>query len=296
MKALLIRIPLATRWLLAAFAGLAALVAIDVLVGEIHIGILSVIPLLLIGFFGSRRLALVTALLCAAVFAVLDNDILPPMFFVRWTMPTDALFLAVALVAILLTSERLRKSEVAARSDSLTALPNRRSLQERINNGLDRAEKRGKKVALLFVDLDGFKEINDRYGHTVGDHVLQHVAGRLLHAVRAVDTVGRMGGDEFVVLLEDVPDRLHAERVAIGIESVLGAPFSNSVPLPSIGATVGIAMYPSDAQEYGALIEFADRQMYQRKNEKRSAGLPGPSRTHRDELTLELDPQRSETS
>lgn len=294
MKALLSRAPLGTRWLLGAYAGVAVLIAVDVIVGPVHVGILSVVPLLMIGFFGSRRLAVISALVFAALFAALDNDLLTPRFYVQWTAVTDGVFLAVALVAILFTAERLRKSEGAAHSDVLTSLPNRRSLHERIQSSLKRVQKNGKQIALLFVDLDGFKEINDQFGHATGDQVLQHVAQRLLHAVRAVDMVGRIGGDEFVILLEDVPDRMHAERVATGIESVLSTPFSNGVRLPEIGATVGVGMYPADAQECNALIDFADRRMYDRKREKRFT-RPERGRSLRDELALELDAQGSET-
>jgi len=114
----------------------------------------------------------------------------------------------------------------------LTALPNRRSLHERVGKALDRADKHGKLVALLYVDLDGFKDVNDRFGHSTGDRVRQNVAQRLLNTLRAVDTVCRLGGDEFAILLEDVPDRLHAERVATAVEAVLGTPFSNGETVP----------------------------------------------------------------
>lgn len=294
MRAVLSRLLLETRWLIGAYAAIVGLAALDVLFGPIHVGILSVIPLLLIGFFGSRRLALATALLCAVVFSVLDNDLVRPLFTVQWTIETDALFLAVTLIAILLTAERLRVSEVAARSDALTSLPNRRALQERAAKALERAKRSGKAIALLFVDIDGFKEINDRYGHATGDHVLKHVAQRLMHTVRAVDTIGRIGGDEFAVLLEEVQDRLHARRVAEGIESVLRAPYSNGETVPNVGATIGLGMYPADAVDFDSLMESADADMYARKREKRQALGGLRSRAHVAELALELDAERSE--
>lgn len=259
------------RMLTLAYGGLVLLAVVDALVGPIRIGILSIIPLLFIGFYGSRVLALLTALICAGVFSALDNDVITPTFRVQWTVPTDAVFMAVILVAVLWTVDRLRKSETAAASDSLTDLVSRRAFLQRLDRSVDRARRLGTRAGLLFVDLDGFKLVNDRFGHAVGDRLLRHVAQRLLHTVRAVDCVARYGGDEFLVLLEDVPDREHTERVARAVEAVLSAPFSNGEAVPRIGATVGAGLYPIDADEGTALIRVADERMYERKQRKRTS-------------------------
>ena len=276
--------------MLAAFAALLLFAISDVVFGPVHIGVLAIVPLLFIGFYGSRRLAIVTALVCAAVFAFLDNDVIPPLITVRWTIGTDAIFLAVVLVATLLAGERLRDIEKAASSDVLTLLPNRRVVHERILEALAQASRTGGQTALLFVDLDGFKAVNDRFGHEAGDRVLQHVAQRLQHSVRATDTVGRIGGDEFIVLLESVSDRAQAVAVAEHLESVLATPYSNGQEGPRVGATVGVAVYPADAQNAAMLLRYADAQMYEKKKRKRT----GQRGAHIEELALELDTQRRE--
>lgn len=247
----------------------------DTFLGPIHIGVLAVIPLMLIGFFGNRWLAVVTAIICAAGFAALDNDVVRPLVQVHWNMQADAALFTIIFVAVLMTAERLRVSEFAAGADVLTSLANRRTLQHRIDEALDRARESQAHVALLFVDLDHFKDVNDRYGHSVGDRVLQYVSERLVHAVRAMDTVGRVGGDEFVVLLEDVIDRSHAERIASTIETVLSEPFRENGTVQTIGATVGVSTYPEDASDGASLIRAADARMYDRKREKARSAIQG---------------------
>src|SRR5579872_6458143 len=187
MKPILARGPQARRWLAGAYGGLLLLAGLDVLIGPVHLGLLSIIPLLLIGFYGSRSLAVCTALVCAACFALLDNDVIVPRIFLQWTIATEALFMAVTLIAIVWTVDRLRRSEAAAGSDALTSLVSRRAVLERARHSIERARRTGNSLGLLYVDLDRFKAVNDRFGHAVGDRVLQHVAQRLLHGVRAVD-------------------------------------------------------------------------------------------------------------
>jgi diguanylate cyclase (GGDEF)-like protein len=257
------------RWLLGAYTLLAVLGVLDAYFGPLRIGVLAVIPLLMIGFFGTRALAFSTAIVCAAVFALLDNDIIRPMVYIKWNVQADAALFAIMFVAILVTAERLRASEFAAASDVLTSLPNRRALDRRIHEALARANLTQRRVAVLFVDLDHFKEVNDRYGHAVGDRVLQHVAERLMHTVRTVDTVGRVGGDEFVIVLEEVVDRADAQRIAASIEKVLSEPYHDGNIVANVGATVGISLFPADAADATALLRLADAAMYERKRGKR---------------------------
>ena len=263
------RRPSGLRWLIGAYFFLALLGAFDSLFGPVHIGVLAVIPLLVIGFFGRRGLAFVTAVICAAGFAALDNDLVHPAVRVNWNIEADATLFAIIYIAILLTAERLRASESAAASDVLTSLPNRRTVERRIDDALRRARHNHGRIALLFVDLDNFKGINDRFGHSVGDRFLKHASERLVHAVRAADTVGRVGGDEFVVVLEDVSDAAQPERVAATIESVLAEPFSDENAVQKIGATVGVSMFPGDGTDAASLLRLADTRMYARKRAKR---------------------------
>ena len=148
--------------------------------------------------------------------------------------------------------------------DPLTGLPNRVLLIDRLDHALARADRRAQTVAVLYVDLDGFKAINDTSGHAVGDEVLRIVAERLAGAVRPEDTVARFGGDEFVVLCEDLADPGDALRVADRILADLGRPIQHGSGLARLSASIGVVM--ADGPGSGAaLIEAADEAMYRAK-------------------------------
>ncbi|HIJ63955.1 MAG TPA: diguanylate cyclase [Rhodospirillaceae bacterium] len=153
-----------------------------------------------------------------------------------------------------------------AHHDALTGLPNRHLFDDRVLEAFKRARRHKEKLALLFVDLDRFKPINDTFGHAVGDEVLKLVAGRLRTSLRATDTVARVGGDEFMVLLEELSDAQEAEDVRRKLQEDLCQPLwlrSNNV---TIGASIGVAVYPDDGAEIADLMVFADRDMYGRKH------------------------------
>lgn len=152
-----------------------------------------------------------------------------------------------------------------ASHDSLTSLPNRRVFLDRIELALARSRRSGMPVALLFVDLDHFKEINDRLGHAAGDEVLKAVASRLRGAVRAADTVARMGGDEFLVLLDGLTDDAAVGQIAQKLIDALAPPVAyGDVQLP-IEASIGISRSPQDGDSVGELIAAADQAMYRAK-------------------------------
>ena len=152
-----------------------------------------------------------------------------------------------------------------AHHDPLTDLPNRASLRYRINQAVGRAGRNGSSLALLFLDLDHFKEVNDRLGHAVGDHLLREVAGRLRALLRYEDTVGRLGGDEFLILVEGLPAPHFAGRVADKIIESLTRPFWLGNEVVEVGASIGIAAYPEHAPDAEALINHADAAMYDAK-------------------------------
>ena len=149
--------------------------------------------------------------------------------------------------------------------DDLTGVPNRKLMLDRIDNAIAMAKRRGTHVGLIFVDLDAFKPINDRLGHAVGDAVLQLATRRLQEAVRESDSVGRHGGDEFVVLLAELASAADAAPVAQKILEALGAPGSVGPHVVSVSASLGIAVYPEDGDDAVTLIEAADEAMYQAK-------------------------------
>ena len=160
------------------------------------------------------------------------------------------------------SEEQLKQAAV---HDALTGLPNRNSLAARLEHALLRVNRAGDRLALLFIDLDRFKKVNDTLGHAAGDEVLRQAAARIRACVREVDTVARLGGDEFVVLLEtDVrPDTpgIIGER----IRTAFSTPFDYRGAEVRCGASVGVSLYPDHARDPAALLASADEAMYREK-------------------------------
>ena len=162
--------------------------------------------------------------------------------------------------------ERIRQ---LAYFDSLTHLPNRRLLQDRAEQALASAEREGKQVALLFVDLDHFKTINDSLGHSMGDRVLTEVSQRLQSCVRRMDTVARLGGDEFVVLLTDVTIE-GATEVARKLIRRVARPYQIENHELGVTPSLGISVFPQDGRDFEALLKHADTAMYRAKESGRN--------------------------
>jgi len=158
-----------------------------------------------------------------------------------------------------------------ANFDTLTKLPNRRLFQDRLGQEIKKAHRIGHPVALLFIDLDRFKEINDTLGHARGDQLLAEAALRILGCVRETDTVARLGGDEFTVILPEFGSTAHVERIAQNIIRQLGSPFSlGNGEIGYVSASIGITLYPDDATDMGSLLKHADQAMYVAKAEGRN--------------------------
>ena len=157
-----------------------------------------------------------------------------------------------------------------AHYDSLTQLPNRHLLTDRVAHALQRATRNASKLALLFIDLDQFKKINDTMGHQAGDRLLVVVAKRLSECVRTCDTLARLGGDEFALLLEDINDSADAERVALKILDTLAEPATIDERVWYLGASIGISLSPRDGTDMNTLLQCADTAMYRAKAEGRN--------------------------
>ncbi len=151
--------------------------------------------------------------------------------------------------------------------DALTGTPNRALMLDRLESAITLARRRGTRLALLFVDLDRFKQINDTFGHSSGDAVLRHVAQRMESVVRDSDTVSRHGGDEFLVLLAEVSHPTDAALIAAKMLVAIAEPGPPSVP--EVSASIGIAVYPEDGIDAAALIGNADEAMYRSKKRGR---------------------------
>jgi diguanylate cyclase (GGDEF)-like protein len=154
--------------------------------------------------------------------------------------------------------------------DSLTGLPNRRLFQDRLEQEVRKAYREKGDVALLFIDLDRFKEVNDSLGHNAGDQLLTQVARRLTTCVRDSDTVARLGGDEFTVILTDLHGHTHVEHIAQKIITKLTKPFHLKGELAHVSASIGITLYPNDAVDPEDLVRNADQAMYAAKHAGRN--------------------------
>ena len=149
--------------------------------------------------------------------------------------------------------------------DNLTGLPNRGLLQDRLARSIARAERSGRKVAVLFIDLDNFKNINDTLGHDVGDELLRQVSRRLSECVRLEDTIARQGGDEFIVLLDNLEDSRGASVVAQKILNALRLPLTLGAAEQHVSGSVGISIYPEDGRDAQTLMKNADTAMFHGK-------------------------------
>jgi diguanylate cyclase (GGDEF)-like protein len=183
-----------------------------------------------------------------------------------WNLPKYVVAIGMLL---LMLEKQIERSQYLALHDDLTALANRRLFQDRLNNAMERARRSGTSLALMQVDLDGFKAINDNHGHHVGDLLLQQIAALLLRRVRRSDTVARTGGDEFSIILEEPSSRGDAELVAESLVRILREPIVLTGKPISVGASIGIAVFPDDAPNPDALCIEADMRMYQVKQDRK---------------------------
>lgn len=180
-----------------------------------------------------------------------------------------------------ITAHKLAEMDLTRRivTDPLTGLFNRAHMEDMLPRMLARAAEDGRTLGLLFIDLDGFKAVNDTYGHAVGDTLLQQVAGRLRRRLRHTDIAIRLGGDEFAVLLWDVAGKEAVERIGAGILSIMAPAFTCTDIPCSVSASIGASLYPQHADDAPSLLRLADEAMYRAKAEgKNRMAFAGPSR------------------
>ena len=156
-----------------------------------------------------------------------------------------------------------------ANYDPLTQLPNRRLFRDRLEQEVRKSNRDHQVFALLYLDLDGFKEINDTLGHNMGDELLVETANRIRSCVRESDTIARLGGDEFTIILPELSAASDAEKIAESLIRILNKPFILDTDQSYISASIGITVYPNDAKNVEALLQNADQAMYAAKNEGR---------------------------
>ncbi len=157
-----------------------------------------------------------------------------------------------------------------ANYDTLTGLPNRHLFQDRLKHAIQQAERSGKKVALLFLDLDHFKAVNDALGHPIGDQLLVQATDRIKHSIRESDTAARLGGDEFTVVIEQVENALQVASVAEHLLTALSQPYRVDAHEVFVSASIGITYYPTDGKNINKLLKNADSAMYFAKEQGRN--------------------------
>lgn len=160
------------------------------------------------------------------------------------------------------TEDRLRFQSM---HDALTGLPNRVQYRDQLERSLALAQRGKLKVGVMFLDLDGFKHVNDAYGHDAGDDLLKQVSARLQSAIRATDTIARFGGDEFAAILLGIHEVRNIEIVARKILAAVSPPYHLKADIAKISVSIGISVFPDDAQDIDALMKFADMAMYRVK-------------------------------
>jgi diguanylate cyclase (GGDEF)-like protein len=155
--------------------------------------------------------------------------------------------------------------------DQLTGLPNRRFFEDRLAQALQHSEQTGTRTALIMIDLNGFKLINDSLGHDVGDRLLQHIAHSLRHAIRTPDVLARLGGDEFIIIVSDLPAGPSAKHIMAASEAriaeALRKPFTTAGHTLNVNGSVGVSLYPDDTTDEVLLRRLADQRMYEQKRQ-----------------------------
>lgn len=200
-----------------------------------------------------------------------DGSIVDILWSARWS-EEDGVRIGVArdVTALRLAEDKLR---FLAHHDPLTGLTNRSLFNDRLDSALRAAHRYQGKLALLFLDVNDFKSINDTHGHAMGDRMLCTIARRLESCVRETDTVARMGGDEFIVLLTDIPSAdavaMKVDEIAAALAEPLDAEFDG---MKTAGCSIGMACYPADGEDAHTLLSHADDEMYRLKGRRSQTG------------------------
>jgi len=185
------------------------------------------------------------------------------------TKPFNYSVLRHRISRMLYAADADRKIRHMAYHDALTGLPNRMLFMDRIDQAISRAQREKGRFALLYIDIDHFKVVNDSMGHAAGDQLLNVVSHRLTDVLRKTDTVARLGGDEFTIIIEALEEAEHVIPVAKNILSSLEQPIEINQKQVHVGGSIGIALYPDDGDSFGTLLKNADTAMYRAKEQGR---------------------------
>jgi diguanylate cyclase (GGDEF)-like protein len=279
-------VPLATL-----VSSLVLLWYVDWLLPTVHLGPIAAIPLLVLAYRAGVRVTLLVAVIAAIGFALADVGIGARYQLLDVLIDSATLFAAFGIVTLAgdrwrthaAQVDALRKSvereKHRAEHDPVTRLPNRTLFDVRLAETIARAQRSRTAMGILVVDVDRFKQINDRWGHPAGDAVLLEIARRLAAAVRSSDTVARIGGDEFGAIVQPLARIDDVRQLAARVRAEIAAPVSVGPGAIAIAVSVGYAVFPEDGIDLAALIETADRRMYEFKAQSRRLVRPEYYRT-----------------
>jgi diguanylate cyclase (GGDEF)-like protein len=263
--------------LAALLISLAVLWYVDWRIPSINLGPIAALPLLVVAYRSGARLAIGVAAVAAIAFAVADAGIGSKDTMLDLTVDSLTLFAGFGAVALLadrardqarqmeMLRKRYEREKRRAEQDAVTNLPNRSSFDRRMTEALTRARRSRRTLGILVVDIDRFKEINDRYGHPVGDAVLQQVASRLSQGVRDTDVVARIGGDEFAVIVQPIRAAEDLIELRDRLLASVAAPVRAGDLALDVCISAGYSLFPDDGDEFSTLIQTADRRMYESK-------------------------------
>lgn len=239
-------------------------------------------PLLQAMLFSLKVFLLVTLLAFLWEFGIEDNFFayanpgLPPETtddHIKYVATVSAFAFLALIIPTSVLARYIRRRDIAedqahhmATHDSLTNLPNRNLLFDRLNQAIAQAHRHDGKLAVMFIDLDGFKKVNDKLGHNAGDLILSTIAKRLTTVLRETDTVSRFGGDEFVTIIPDLKSINQLQILTDKIKNEVAAPVQFEGTTITVGSSIGYAVYPDHATEPDILICMADKAMYKEKN------------------------------
>jgi diguanylate cyclase (GGDEF)-like protein len=180
-------------------------------------------------------------------------------------------FLVTIGMLLVMLERQVSSNEWHALHDQLTGLPNRRLFEDRLDQAIEHSRRNGTRTALIMIDLNGFKDINDQQGHDTGDRLLEHIANNLRHAVRSPDTLARLGGDEFIIVTSDLPSDMPVSMIVeAAVERVTEAlkkPLHVGGKVIAVTGSVGVAIFPDDTTDEVLLRRLADQRMYQQKRQ-----------------------------
>ena len=268
---------------------LTALVVIAVLnqvIPHVQLAPLAAIPIVIFAAAAPRWLALTVALVSAAVFAFVDSDMLHLVRHIESYAPLDALMLAIGFTTLVVVTDMLRKNAAAkaaleaaleqakaqeehsrflAHHDFLTGLPNRVLFEDRLRQAISHAARNSLPLAVIIIDVDNLKQLNDTLGHAMGDAALNEMGRHLLAQIRSEDTVARLSGDEFAIVLPHITRPEDALVVVDKLSASFPITASDGVNEIAVTGSIGHSVFPDDGATIAELVHAADRSMYNSK-------------------------------